>query len=108
MSHELVDKAADLVKAYAREIATSRERPWEHVHVWDGDRMARFADNFYGYRDSARYATDDRFAGAIVWEDSDFDAVKWAFKVQQALDPEGEQIVFEPFNDFIIEAWRES
>jgi hypothetical protein len=93
-----VEAAVLHVQNYAEQIGADPE----NVVHWGGAEMQRFV----GDRGGANYLAS-HFCGAIVFEDSDFDAVSWAPKLQKLFDPNYEYLIFEPYNSFIIEAWKE-
>lgn len=98
--HPKVEAAAIHLSNYAEEIGANPES----VVVWGGAEMQRFVgERSYGHEGYL----STRFAGAIVFEDSDFDAVSWAGKLQKLYDPNYDYLIFEPYNSFIIEAWKE-
>lgn len=91
-----ITKAKRQVQKYAEAIGANPE----YVTVWDGERMRDWTGD--------PHYLDSRFLGAVLWDNIDFDAIAWAWKLQRAVDPDYAVGIFEPYNGFIVTLWKES
>lgn len=90
-------QARDIVKKYAIDVLGYNSGSMYLPVLWGKKRYEEWTGDWAG----------SNYIGAIVFEDSDWSAIAWAGKLQQELDPNYEQVLFEPYTDYILTIYKE-